>query len=84
MITSASNVPPGSLIRRLGEAAADNGLRPFPTSGALTCLLGDRAERGRVADREIGEDLAVELDVRLAAAGDELVVREAVLGWRRR
>src|SRR5919202_1964945 len=41
-------------------------------------LLRDRAERGRVAYGEVGEHLPVELDVRLPAAGDELVVREAV------
>src|SRR3954465_15257207 len=42
-------------------------------------LLGDRLERGRLVDCELGEDLAVELDVRLLAAVDELVVGEALL-----
>ena len=45
-------------------------------------LLGDRVERGRIADGEIREDLAVELDAGLAAAVDELVVRQPV--WRGR
>src|SRR5205807_3334660 len=46
-------------------------------------LLGDRAERGRVADREVGEYLPVELDPGLRAAVHELVVREAVRAGRR-
>ena len=41
-------------------------------------LRCDRAERGRVADGEVGEDLAVELDLGRLAARDELVVREVV------
>src|SRR5262249_55509456 len=41
-------------------------------------LLGDRAERGRVADGEVGEHLPVELDPGLRAAVYELVVREPV------
>src|SRR6478609_2110688 len=39
-------------------------------------LLGDLAEGARILDRDAGEHLAVELDPGLAAAGDELVVRE--------
>src|SRR5579862_907857 len=41
-------------------------------------LLGQLAERGRIADREVGEHLAVKLDVRRPQAGDELVVRKTV------
>src|SRR5439155_21612554 len=41
--------------------------------------LGELTERVRVGDGEIGEDLAVELDLCLLQPGDELVVREAVL-----
>src|SRR5437016_1892007 len=41
-------------------------------------LLGDRPEGLRIADRQVCEHLAVELDVRLLQAGDELVVREPV------
>ena len=41
-------------------------------------LLGDLAERSRVVDGDVCEHLAVELDSGLAAAGDELVVREAL------
>src|SRR3954454_19471038 len=52
----------------LGSSRAERGLR----------LLGDRAEGGRIADGEIREDLAVELDAGLAAAVDELVVRQPV------
>src|SRR5215210_4049968 len=39
-------------------------------------LLGDLAERGRITHGQVGQDLPVELDPRLAAAGHELVVRE--------
>src|ERR1044072_2509130 len=42
-------------------------------------LCGDGGERGRVVDRDVGEHLAVELDVRLADAGEELVVGEPLL-----
>src|SRR6266540_3045083 len=42
----------------------------------------DRGEGGRVAHGEVREDLAVELDVRLAAPGHELVVRQALLPRR--
>src|SRR5439155_25995600 len=45
--------------------------------------LGDRAERGRVADGKVREHLAVELDTGLAATVDELVVRQAVLAGSR-
>jgi hypothetical protein len=41
-------------------------------------LLGDLAERCGIADGELGEHLAVELDAGLAAAGDELVIGEAL------
>src|SRR5581483_6450582 len=46
-------------------------------------LLGDRAERGGIVHREIREDLAVELDAGLAAAVDELVVRQPMLARAR-
>src|SRR5206468_1989688 len=46
-------------------------------------LLGDRAERGGIAHGEVGEHLAIELDVRLPQARDELVVREPLLPRRR-
>src|SRR5207253_8483222 len=41
-------------------------------------LRGDGAERGGIADREVGEHLPVELDAGLRAPVDELVVRQAV------
>src|SRR5262249_33010517 len=41
-------------------------------------LLGERPECLRVADGELGEHLAIQLDVGLLHPGDELVVREAV------
>src|SRR5581483_900408 len=41
-------------------------------------LRGDGAEGRRVADREVGEHLAVELDSGLRAPVDELVVRQPV------
>src|SRR3954447_20750864 len=41
-------------------------------------LVGDVTERLRILDGEIGEHLAVELDLRLPQSRDELVVREAV------
>src|SRR5213076_1676816 len=45
-------------------------------------LLGDRGEGVRIGYGEIGQHLAVEPDLRLPAAGDELVVREPVLPRR--
>src|SRR5581483_6668791 len=42
----------------------------------------DLREGGRIGHREIGQHLAVELDVRLSAAGDELVVGEPFLSRR--
>src|SRR5919197_2210740 len=58
------------LPRRSGatESGLERGLR----------LRRDRAERGRVVHREVGEHLPVERDVRLPQPGDELVVRETV------
>src|SRR4051794_427290 len=41
-------------------------------------LVGDVTERLRILDGEIGEHLAVELDLRLPQPRDELVVRQAV------
>src|SRR3954452_5666866 len=41
-------------------------------------LVGDVTERLRILDGEVGEHLAVELDLRLPKSRDELVVREAV------
>ena len=52
-------------------------------SGALG-ELDDPPEGGRVADREVGQDLAVDLDVGLLQAVDELAVGEAVLRAPRR
>src|SRR5262249_32817898 len=46
-------------------------------------LLGNRGEGCGVVDREIREDLAVELDAGLAAAVHELVVRQPVRARRR-
>src|SRR5262249_24608889 len=40
--------------------------------------LGDRPERLRVLDREIGQHLTVEVDLRFLQPGDELVVRKPV------
>src|SRR5690606_18671287 len=53
------------------------------------CRLGgldpgdELTERCRVAHRQVGELLAIELDVRGAQAGDELPVRQAVLAGGR-
>src|SRR4051794_10436988 len=55
-------------------------------ASALESSLGlerDRLERGRLVDGQLGEHLAVELDLRLAAPGDELVVREPLLAGGR-
>src|SRR4029078_8440783 len=41
-------------------------------------LRRDLAEDVRIADGQVGEDLAIERDLGLAQAGDELVVREAL------
>src|SRR5205823_13461329 len=41
--------------------------------------LCDRTERLRIADGELREHLAVEVDLRLAQPGNELVVRQPVL-----
>src|SRR5437762_705072 len=72
------------------DLGAQDGARPRNNSGtgrpiAATSdferglrLRGDGAERGRVADREVGEHLPVELDAGLRAAVHELVVREPV------
>src|SRR5262249_8993549 len=46
-------------------------------------LLGHGLEPGRIAHRQVGEHLAVELDLGLLAAGDELAVREPLLPGRR-
>src|SRR5581483_1156872 len=46
-------------------------------------LLGHGLEPGGVAHRQVREHLAVELDLRLLAAGHELAVREVVLPRRR-
>src|SRR4029450_7580256 len=62
------------------------------TSGTVSSLrlgvesglgLGrDGREGGRIAHREVREHLAVELDVRLPATGDELVVGQPLLPGR--
>ena len=74
--------PPHELqprVRRRGDhAARSDGETPTASRAAFACSAID-AEGGRIADREVGEHLPVELDLRLAAAGDELVVREPVL-----
>jgi len=45
----------------------------------LAGQVDQRGERGRVADRQLGEDLAVHLDAGALEALDEAVVGEAVL-----
>src|SRR4026208_1468557 len=52
--------------------------RPGGSLGALG-HFDDAAERGAIADSEIGEDLAVDLDVGTLQAADELAVGHAVL-----
>src|SRR3954468_8593382 len=52
--------------------------RPGGTLGALRDF-GDATERRAVAHGEVGEDLAVDLDVRALKAADQLTVRQAVL-----
>src|SRR3712207_8664906 len=44
---------------------------------------GDLRERRRIAHREVGEHLPVEVDLGLLEARHELVVREALLPGRR-
>src|SRR5690606_35642943 len=39
----------------------------------------ESAERGGVGDGQVGEDLAIDLDARLAEAGDEAAVADVVL-----
>src|SRR4026208_82487 len=46
-------------------------------------LLRDHAERGRIAHRELREHLAVERDLGLVQAGDQLAVRKPLLARRR-
>src|SRR5690242_16434642 len=52
--------------------------RPAGSLGALR-HFGDATERRAIADGEIGEDLAVDLDVRPLQAADQLTVGHAVL-----
>src|SRR5688572_16323826 len=55
-------------------------------SGSDLCALGqlhDATECPAVADREVGQDLAVDLDLRLLETGDELPVRQPVLAGGR-
>ena len=58
--------------------------RRYPESDL--CALGqldDATERAAVADREVGQDLAVDLDLRLLEPGDELPVGQPVLAGGR-
>src|SRR5947208_6768412 len=67
---------------RSGSELSDPGL----SSGLVECragLLGNLAEGGRVAHREIGEHLPVERDLGLAQPGNALVVREPLAPCRR-
>src|SRR5690606_21438347 len=48
-------------------------------SGGVLGRLDERAERFRLAHGDVGEDLAVELDARLAQARDEARVGHALL-----
>src|SRR5262249_2821439 len=74
---------------RTARRRAGSGVRRTPPGGGRSravCsggqrrlgLLRELRERVGVADREVGEHLAVELDVGRLQPGDELVVREAV------
>ena len=54
------------------------GVRRFLVDGGLGAL-DERGERGRIADGEVGEDLAVDLDARGVQAVDEPAVADAVL-----
>src|SRR5881628_3700575 len=62
--------------------------KPYIISGDLFCLgrnnvgahrFDDRVERGRVADRQLAEHLAVERNARRRQRGDEAVVVDAAL-----
>src|SRR4051794_3019547 len=53
----------------------------LPASGRLR-ELRDRSKRPGIANCQIRQDLAVDLDIGLLQAGDELAVRQAVLAGR--
>src|SRR2546425_13262081 len=55
---------------------------PWSARERRLSLLSDRREGFRVGHGQIGQDLPIEPDLGLAAAGDELVVREPVLPRR--
>ena len=67
--------PPAGGRRRPVAQPPSGGLG---SSAAFACSA-TAANAGGIADGEVGEHLAVELDPGLAQAGDELVVREPVL-----
>src|SRR4051812_19459234 len=67
--------------RRRGPGGGRGRQPAGPVSDALG-EVGDLAERGRVADREVGQDLAVDLDVSLLQARDELPVGDPILAGR--
>src|SRR5215207_4766451 len=67
---SAASEKPG-----VGEACRSRG------DGRLR-LLDDRLERVRLADGDVGQDLAVDLDPGLAEAGDKSTVGQPVLAHR--
>ena len=43
------------------------------------CDLGDAGKRGRIANRDVGQDLAIELDARRLQPADQLGVGQAIL-----
>ena len=63
---------PSSVCDQPSRARGDAAVEPIgPGSGALR-ELGDPGKRRRVADGQVGQDLAVDLDVGLLETGDEL------------